>query len=149
MSVVWFDKFPHEIRSKASNWKGFRDFHWWEMEKIGFLFVVICRSNPFFYCLFAGKYSAYFTVTELQHGKLISMRTESFFLLYSAISIDFEVKNNSTTVVFIQHYFDVDSKLFHDTLGVPLRALYQEKFNRALENLKMLLCDLQNEGLLL
>jgi hypothetical protein len=117
--------------------------------KLDILLWSFADIQSFFYCLFAGKFSAYFDVIDIQHGKFISLRTKSVFLFFSAISIDFQVRNNSSSIISIQHYFDINSKLFHDTLGIPLRKFYHEKFHRALRNLERLLCELQSEGLLL
>lgn len=97
---------------------------------------------------FLGSYSAYFTVTKFDEGKSITMETDSLFLVSSWISINFHGLCESSAIE-IHYGFNINSVLFHNTIGVVLRKLFEYKLQRALTNLKIILCALQTEQILL
>lgn len=109
--VVWFDKFPYEIRSKASNWKGFWNFHWWErtVKKIGYPFVVICRYTILFLLLICRKILSLFWCHRYSTWKIhFTSNKISFSFLFSNfnwLSSKKQLKFNHLDTTLLWHQF--------------------------------------------
>lgn len=97
---------------------------------------------------FSGNFSAYFTVTKFEDGKSITLETDSYFLFLSSFSITFHEACESSALQ-IQHRFNIKSKLFQNTIGMVLRKLLERRLEKALRNLKITLCKLQAEEILI
>lgn len=100
-----------------------------------------------FLYLLLGTYSVYFVATSFEESKSITIQTNSYFLFHSSFSISFHELCNCSALQ-IEHNFNIDSMLFQNILGDLLRKFLEERLQRALENLKLMLYNLQSEGLL-
>lgn len=150
--MAWFDKSPCWDQREARNWKSLWNFYRWEDRIYAFdgnsssYSISFWRKRIFF----VGNFSAYFNITKFEvesSSKSITLETDSYFFLLSSISITFHDFGESSAMQ-IHHRFNIKSMLFHNTIGIALRMFLENRLTRALENLKIILCKLQNERFL-
>ncbi|KAL7051976.1 hypothetical protein ACKWTF_004714 [Chironomus riparius] len=98
------------------------------------------------YEVFVGTYSIYFVATRFEERKSITIQTDSYFLILSSFSISFHENCNCSTLQ-IEHNFNIDSMLFQNLFGDAMRKFLEERLQRALTNLKLMLYNLQSDGL--
>jgi hypothetical protein len=78
----------------------------------------------------------------------MTLQSDSLYLFHSSFRVKFSGNCNDSALQ-IEHNFNIDSLLFHRTLGDALRQFLEERLQRALLNLKLILNNLQADGFLL